>query len=459
MHWKAVAAAMMIVGAGSVSRGDAPAASGPATAPATAPATRPTTGPALPSAEEMLKKLASDNWHERKMAQDQLVRLGEDAKPLVREVIRRAPDAESRKNAEAALAQIEENRITGPSFVSIHVKDAEPKEVMAELSRQCFAPLHTWPDNLWDQGQWPKITLDFDHAPFWTVMQQVCQKFGVNFQPFNNNGLRLMRGGMQVAGDTAIEGAFLIVAQQITYSRTRMFGQGQGEQTNFGINFFVYPEPKLTVVRSAGSIKLDEAADDLGNNLVPLGNNNQFFSGGYGWGGWGLYAQLQYPTKKKLGSRLVKFKGTTSFVVQTKMEKLEIANPMSLTAVNKVVNGTAVTIKELKKNGDGYDLKLTVNQNAAQGNVLGELTEQVQNRINLEDAQGTVFDHRGMGTSGSNQMLEISVNFGRPFRPDGRQAGEPTKLVWEIPIQTKEISVPIDFKNLPLFDDKNGGGH
>ena len=415
--------------------------------------TQPATQPAHPEIASSLKALSSPDWHERRKAQDELVAGGEEAKPFIAELVRAAPDAESRKNAEAALARIDQNRAQGPSLITLHVKDATPRQVFAELSRQCFAPLPTWPDNLWEQGSWPKVTLDVDHKPFWKVVPQVCQQLGVDFRPFQN-GMRIMHtGGAQAQGVAEVDGPFLVVANQISYSRTRNFGGG-GEQTQFGMNLSVYAEPKLTVLRGSGAVHLDEVVDDHGNSLVPQANAPRMFWGGsVGFGGWSLYAPLQYP-KKDPGARIARFKGTTSFVLQTKMEKLDIPDVMNLKQTTRLVTDTSITFQSMKKNGDNYDLHLIANQANLGGPEWQQLVEMLQTRLQILDSDGNPLDHRGMNSSGNNNSIELTLDFARGNTPDGRQIGQPSRLLWEIPTETRQVTVSIDFRDLPLFSDK-----
>lgn len=453
--WTAVAV-LCATGVSLVAQTTRPA-SQPTTGPTTVPATEPATAPAamnFPPADEVLKQLASDDRRERRKAQDLLVHGGEDGRPFVLELIRQATTPEARKNAEAALAQIDQNRLVGPSYITLHVKDAAPRDVFAELSKQCHAPLLTYPDNLWDQGPWQKLTLDVDRQPFWEVMPQICQKIGVDFRPFQF-GMRLMRtGGMQMQGMLQIQGPFLIVANQITRTQTRHLGGANVAQSQFGLNLTVYAEPKITVLRTAGNVKIDEATDDHGNSLIAPENAARNFWGGYaGVGGWALYAPMRYPDKNP-GTRIVKFKGSTTFIIQTKMQTLELQNVLALHETTRTVNGVQLTFKELKKQGDVYQLQVRLGQPSFGGAEWQQLVDGLQNRLQLQDAEGRPFDHRGMSSSGTNDSLDMTLDFARSPRPDGKTQGEASKLVWEIPLETKEVNVPIEFHDLPLFEEK-----
>ncbi|MDB5298931.1 MAG: hypothetical protein JWO87_594, partial [Phycisphaerales bacterium] len=83
--------------------------------------------------DDLLKRLSSDAWQQRQRAQDELVRMGDEARPVVKDLLARTTDTEVRTRLEAAVAQIDENRISGPSFITMHFKDADPREVFAEL--------------------------------------------------------------------------------------------------------------------------------------------------------------------------------------------------------------------------------------------------------------------------------------------------------------------------------------
>src|SRR5688572_19514275 len=126
----------------------------PATQPTTRPATQPSTQPAAAVAEEvreLLEALSSDDWQARKRAEESLAATGAGAETLLREFVTGTEDDEARTRGESALRRIAENRASGPSFVTLHLKDAAPRDAFAELSRQAHAELKPYADNLWEQ--------------------------------------------------------------------------------------------------------------------------------------------------------------------------------------------------------------------------------------------------------------------------------------------------------------------
>ena len=427
------------------------------TAPTTAPSA--TVGTTQPVARNfgdpdlLLKQLASSDWHARRLAVEQLVRGGVDAEPFIHSLIERTTDEEARKNAQAAIAQIDEARLVGPSYLTLHVHQARASVVMAEISRQCFAPLTSEPTNLLEEESIPRITFDCEHEPFWKVMPQICQKLGVDLRQWQG-GMRLMRGaGMQVDGISKIEGPFLIVANQISYTRTRSFG-GRRDQTQCGINFSVFAEPKLTIVHGGGSITVDTALDDHGNSLVSDRNRMGGFWGGFGGsGGWNLYAPLDFP-RQNPGTKLTRFKATTGFVIQLESQKIEIPDLANLKQTTKQILGMQVVFEEMKKNADAWQLHVRVAQPNFADPQWQQLMDGIQNRMQVLDSDGVALDRRGMSSNANNTTIELSLEFGRSARPDGRPSGDPARLVWEVPTRTRNLTVPVEFADLPLFDDK-----
>jgi hypothetical protein len=414
----------------------------------TQPATRPSAS--FPDPQQLLADLGSSDWRLRRRAREQLVRLGEEAKPFIHQLIESAPTEEARSNAAAAIAQIDENRVLGPSYLTLHVKNALPADVFAEISRQCFAPIPTMQENLWDQGGYPRLTLDVEHKPFWEVVPAICQHFGVNLSP-DQHGLRLMRGGLQMQGLSHVEGPFLIIANQISYSRTRLLGPGQREHSNFGLNMSIYPEPKITVIRGGGVVELDEVVDDHGNSLIPPhGRQNGSWGGFVGFGGWNIYAPLQYPAKNP-GTKIVRFRGSTSFNVQTKFQELRIDDVLHMRETNVPVRGIQITLLSFSKKNGGYELKLLANQPNFASPEWQLLMEQIQFRLRILDSRGNELDHRGMSTNASANRLEISLEFGSGPGPANAQR-EPARLLWDIPTESKSLTVPIIFNDIPLFD-------
>jgi len=393
--------------------------------------------------KEYLAKLSVDDFRARQAAQDQLVAMGDDARPLIAELLLAAREDEARLRLEAALAQIDENRITGASLITMHLANASPKQAFAELSRQCFAELHPFPENLWETGKWPKVTLDIDHQPFWAAMRQIADATHADLQPFGD-GARISRGGgFRMNGPSIIRGPFLIVATQIERSQTIALAQAGDVRSEFSLRMTVYAEPKIRVLAHSQAVKIDEARDDQGNDLappVPIVSGFYNASGGM----WTLLAPLRYPPHP--GTRIARIRGSTEFVIQTQSQQLQVPDILNVHDLSKTLGGMPITVHEMKKGGgNSYELRISIVRDP-QDPRFTHLQQNLNQRLRVLNAAGDPLELRGMSSRASNAMMEFTITFVAP----PRSTGEPSKLVWDIPTASKGINVPFEFTDLPM---------
>src|SRR4051812_22300943 len=68
---------------------------------------------------------------------------------------------------------------TRPAVITLHVGDGPARKVVEELSKRAGAVLPLTPPDLFDQNPLPPVTLDVDHKPFWTALEEVSRKTGL----------------------------------------------------------------------------------------------------------------------------------------------------------------------------------------------------------------------------------------------------------------------------------------
>jgi len=424
-----------------------------AQSPTTRPATQPTTQPALsPEIEKLINELAADTWQMRQKAQDALVQYGLDVRPRLSAVLRETRDEEVRTRIEAALRQIEENRTTGASLITIHMKKASPKEVFAEISRQASAELRPNPINLWESKTWPTADIDIDRQPFWLAIQDVCTRFGV--VPQNNMAMEMVIGdrtaGPKLWGEApyVVSGPFLVVCGYINRSHSVDLNQAKNIRRSCTVQFMIYPEPKMRVLQGTHSARIDEAMDEKGNSLampalppdVTYNTNN--------WP-WNMSASLM--PQVNTGTRITTLRGAGRFIIQTRSESAEVNDILNLRGpVEKVVGGKRFKLKEIRRQGNQYVAMLTLYRAGWSQNDWNYMMYP-QQTFRMLDARGVPLMRLGNGSSGGGpDQMDIDIQFQRQNWNGTENAGEPVKLVWEVPTETKEISVPFEFKDLPL---------
>jgi hypothetical protein len=428
---------------------------------ATKPALEPITPPSpadLAKIETAIKDLSADSWKQRQAAQDTLVTFGEAAIPSLRPLAAKSDDEEVRTRAGAALRQIEENAQVGGSVVTLKMKDAKPADVFAALGKQARCEFNVYPKNLWEQGGRrfggggvpPTISVDLERVNFWTAFKEVCQKSGVHPQQMGNNrGMTLSQGTHTYwNGPSVTSGPFLVVANRLDHSRSVDLANPTAVQNNFTMQLAAFAEPKVKVVQSSYNVQVHEAVDDKGNNLANTDRTYDHMSSGQQWM-WNLSARLNYPEKNP-GTKIVKFRGSVKFMVQTKSETLDLSDV--LTVKDKTVNvaGRRILVKHVKKNGEQFEVAMTIyrdQMNQQDWNMLSYPGYAVR----LLDKDGKSLNSNGWGGGGGGDSMNYTWNFSKQsWGGDEDKPGEPHRLVWEIPMETREMAVEFSFKDLPM---------
>jgi hypothetical protein len=433
----------------------APAATKPAAVADVAPPITPAERKQIDAA---IAALSADNWKERQKAQDALVPFGQAVVPDLRKLVETSDDEEIRTRAAAALRKIDDNATSGGSVITLHLKDATPEQLFAAIAKQARCEFPTYPKNLWNQNRGmfggapnnaPSITVDYDRANFWTVFKDACKRTGVYPQQYGNDRRMTLGQGQSSYwnGPSHISGPFMIVANRIDRSNSVDLASPNNVQHAFSISLSAFAEPKVKVLGSSYNVNVDQAVDDKGNSLVATDNVMNGMSNGQQWM-WNLNARLNYP--ENAGKTIKVVKGSVKFVVQTKSETLDIPDVLTAKNVTKTVANCRVMLKEVKKNGEQYDVQMTIYRDGMNQQEWNGL-QYPGYAVKLVDKDGKSLSAQGWGGGGGPNELNYNWNFTRnSWGGDDGKAGEPARLVWEIPTETRETTVSFEFKDLPL---------
>ena len=408
---------------------------------------QPTTAPAI---DALIAQLADDDWQQRQRAQDRLVLIGEKARGALERAAGESSDPEVRERAAAALASIAQNAQAGPSIITIQGDDIPLRDVIKQLSEQCGVALETYPPDALEQQRGTRVALDIDHLPFWDAMRQITEKTGFTVQQWDNTGVKLMQGGQQFDGVSQVSGAFLVSAVRVSRSRSIELGGARNAYEDFQVLIGARAEPKLRLLRVAYAPNLDEAVDEHGNSLLPAANAS--VAGGYAIapaGAWQLPARLSAPPD--MGRRIARLRGSFDVSIQTRTEQLEVPDIVSARSVNKVAGGVRFVIKELRRNGDAWTLEMLARPDGATRDEWERMQQTLSTAdIKLLDERGAALARTGSSTSGGPEQIEMTIEFSPRAWGHDRKVGEPAKLVWTVPTETRDVSVPFDFKDLPI---------
>ena len=402
-----------------------------------------TTRAADPDVAALVVQLDADDWQARDAAAAKLVAKGDAVRPVMADAAAHAASPEVRSRAAGVIAKLDQLAAERPTRVTLHYANANPRDAFAGLAKQAGVPIRIWPDYLWTGrfGATPKVTIDFTDKPFWPAMDELCKQAGARPQRMGNGEeLTIMEGSGQspLAGRQSAAGRFTIVAK--SYQRQRSVDYADGQTNgNDSISFVALLDPKVRLASSSPSfVQLAAATDDKGNSMVPdAGTSPEQINGG---GGPMAEFQVEVRPAGAGATKVATLRGTLKAAVIVKSERMVIDDLGHAGPVTRVVGPYTVELKQAKVTDREVSYTLVVQ---TPGGGRGEMSHR---DFRLEDAAGQPI-------SGSGGTSSTGMNGQRTFESHlmtSEAIHGPVRLVWDVTTQTKVLTVPFEFHDLPL---------
>lgn len=345
-----------------------------------------------------------------------------------------------------------------PTLITMHLKNATPQAIFAELGTQGRCLFLTNPADLFTHVTRPQ-SIDLDDQPFWSATRTLCERTGLYPTLVDRKKLVLSQGNRGwMDGPTVVSGPFLILAVQGARSSTVRFGKNEPRRHELTIQLAALPEPSLRVLKGARVVKLEEATDEQGRSLLPNNPPAEAMTSG-GPFAWSLEAKLRFPGQA--GQRIARLRGTCRFAVQSAAEPWNLPNILTVANASRTVGQHVFRVLELKKTPDAlldpalppdaepYTLRLAI---STAGRLDVEAIQQLIHPANLRltDATGRPLVFRSWTRLVERGQVQYVFQFLRCPEGPNPTPDPPAHLTWEIPTQTQELLIPFDFTNLPM---------
>jgi hypothetical protein len=433
------------------------------------PAAPPTTQP-TPDIESLIAQLTADRRPDRQRAQDRLVELGSaspDVESRLRRLLRETRDDEAASRAQAALRLIAENKAAGPTAITLHLKDADAKTAFTALAKTSGIDIGTEPPDLWAQkpaggvGASP-ITLDADSQPFWSVFRDLCRQARVEPDFGDNGRFKLLEStdGKWAATPAVVAGPVLIRAVKITETRALEFADPANPELSRQLEMNFYIEPRLRVLADAFAARIESAIDDQGKSLMPAppaageaaADDQELTNVADTSRLWELDVPLTCPANGG-GRRIASLKGSVRLKIPVKLQTLEIADVLTAPETPRAIAGRRLTFHSAHKVKGGYEVKVTLFKGALD-DADWQQWATPRDFLRLVDASGLPILFTSVSDAqGNDQQTTLTLQFENPNNAPngiGGPVGPPARLLWDIPIDSKELRVPFEFKDLAL---------
>ena len=389
-----------------------------------------------------IAQLADPQWRLRSRAAEELIQMGELARPRLELLLNKASDAGLRTRVESVLRRIELVRQFGATPITLHLRSSPPREAFDAMLTQAKLKLSDHGEML-DHLNGPAVTLDLDRKPLWLALREICARTGVQVDSVSQEGeLSLESGHSTWSSRPAVcQGPFLVVAQQFDLTR-RVDGNGANVgAAEYDLSLLAFAEPKLHPV--CWWVSQVQGVTDTGTPVL-IGRRRY-------WGAGSVNSspatRLQLINSDDRAVKLGRLSFTAAFVLQMGSETIEVPNILSIHNETRLVGGWRVIVREMIQGGDGhYSVAVSICRDghtvSEWGRLLGVIGRLAPRVI---DAQGTELRSWGGSRSVNDEQWTLTDRLIR--NPPG---APPSKLLWEFPTSLKQTQVPIEFKDLPL---------
>ena len=367
----------------------------------------------------------------------------------------------------------------GPTLLTLHLRDAEPAVVFAEIAKQIGQPIRIGTTNL-EVWNGKRITIDAERQPFWDVMQQLSRSIGFSWLHRTSQDGYIVAPSATVPRElrspSAEVGMVRIVAIEAKREQWILGGfanpeeQGRENGDTLRLKFAVLPDPKLSIVNDTARFETVGASTEGGIPPHPVEMEGlKGSTGNFAPAVWQLQSDLRlYPSQTH---KQLDFEGRLRFTAITRSEQWRIENVLQAQETSRdflTENGTVrVTFHGLHLDDGNPDLPKGRYTMALSAKLLGGTNPrsdgQFLKALNSYLVQASrVTDERGVSLAFNSAAIanaeeKSPITYGRKRSTDSRDdAGEPTTYSVMVPLETREVTLPFELPHLsiPQFPDE-----
>ena len=440
----------------------------PPTAPATLPATRPQLTPEQQALGEkidaLLPQLSAGTFTVRDAARKQLDQLGLPALPLLRQRLPGLHDPEAAARVTARIQALEEEDALNPTLVTLDIKDASIDDVVDALAKAVPFPVNRWPDSGFGGRDAQNLTLHVENQPFWQVIAKISsqQPLRPMFMGGDQTGVRFHIGAA-FPHRVVCSGAFAVAATSLNREYHANIDTEPGAEQSgksFSLSLVVFADPRLNILAPPARAVLLSALDEKGNSLIPKDAPAGPLTSSNNWGNaeTSITVPLHYPDNP--GATIKTIKGELHALVQTRTETI-VFDDLKLKKETRNLHGMEVVLEGFStRDPNAYDAHIILRPGTMDPDQWKEIHNNTRRGllVSLLNAQDKLAaDCDGYGGGGSEREMSYNYSFsvrnrpalnGAPAKPNPADA--PAKLRLELSTKQKEVTIPFEFKDLPL---------
>ncbi|MEN6452595.1 MAG: hypothetical protein ABFC96_19055 [Thermoguttaceae bacterium] len=310
--------------------------------------------------QRLVRQLDASQLSQRDAAEASLLKLG----PAILDLL---PTKTERMSAEVAqrLARVRQklqrqaaDAAIRPSTITLH-DDAMPlSKVLEAFGRQSGNPITDSRQRMGQPAADPTLKANFDKKPFWPALDQVLDQAGLTLYPFAEQaGLSVVTRGQATSrtGRACYAGPFRIEPVDVIARRDLRSPAAQSLMVGVEVAW----EPRLRMISLAQRMADVTATDDRGRPLAVAEPQGQIESP---MSGDAPAVKLELPLKlpPRSAERIATLKGKLIATIPGRTETFRFAKLAEAKNVEKRVAGVTVTLEDVRKNNDAWEVRVRV---------------------------------------------------------------------------------------------------
>lgn len=396
--------------------------------------------------QRLVKQLDGDTLAEREAAEKELVGLGPSILPVLAPITSRTPAevkvrlTRIRQTLEKAAAEA----AAQASLVTLH-GSLPLAEALAAIQQQTGNKLIDLREKFGQQRTNPAVTVDFDKTPFWQALDQLLDQVNLTVYAFGGEP-----GAVAVvarseeeqarAKRAAYSGLFRFEGLRIQATRDLRNPKNQSLRLGLEVTWEPRTTPILLQVPLADLQATDERGGKLtvesraGNLEVPVESALSAVE---------LQLPLSLPARDV--QKIATLRGSVVALVPGRLETFEFSDLENAKEVVQRRAGVTVTLEQVRKNVDVYELRLRVRFDKAENALESHRGWIYANEAYLLDAAGKRLDHAGL-----QAFRQAADEVGVAYLLDPDRGLKGLKFVYQTPAMLVKMPVTFELQDLPL---------
>jgi hypothetical protein len=390
-----------------------------------------------PRWEPLLKLLGSPDYSQRQQGWAQLEKIPAESIETVRTLAGREADPEVKASLQRRVRGMETYLALHPKPLTIKVKNATLAEVVKAINREAGLPLLS--ESEFAPANDPlRFSLDLDHVPFWEIYKQLNLQHPVSIDSARQP-LKFIHG-VGMPGLEVVDSSALVRGQVLSGTKTVVANGNVVRQVPIYImRVAIIPDPRIRLLEISRELVVTQARDDLGVDVTPEQPETAPQLNAINPVALGLQAMSSANLDEPniAATKISSLKGFVRATVATKVRTVTIENVEQHLNEPIDIPGGTLSIRQVNRNQGSVQLVPVISRNPIR-------SDQNSSR-GPPDAMITVTDQAGTVVSAitiAAQRTSMSIRGGA--RPG------PLKVDICIPLETQEVQLPVELKDIPL---------